>query len=96
MCASRHLLSRSIAPVLISLLTHAAPHSSRSRSNTRFAVCLCFRGMERSASSQLSMIGTKGSSFGRLTSAVRRQPGGTENVIIFATVSREMLKAFAA
>ena len=54
------------------------------------------RGMVRSASSQPSMIGMNGSSFGRRTSAIRRSLEGTKNVIIFATVSREMLNAFTA
>jgi len=35
-------------------------------------------------------------SFGRFTGAVRRFPGGTENAIILATLSREMLKCRAA
>ena len=38
------------------------------------------------------MIPVKASSFGRLTGAVRRYPGGTENAIILLTLSREMLK----
>src|SRR6056297_772104 len=42
------------------------------------------------------MIPVKASSFGRFTGAVRRYPGGTENAIILATLSREMLKYRAA
>src|SRR6056297_3459423 len=72
------------------------PCSSRSRSNTRFAVCRCLRWTSRSPSSQLSMIPVKPSSFGRLIGADRRYPGGTENAIILATLSREMLKCRAA
>lgn len=39
------------------------PNASRSRSNTRFAVCRCLRGRVRSASSQTSMVGMNVSSF---------------------------------
>ena len=42
------------------------------------------------------MIPVNASSFGRFTGAVRRYPGGTENAIILATLSREMLKCRAA
>src|SRR6056297_1033415 len=42
------------------------------------------------------MIPVKPSSFGRLIGADRRYPGGTENAIILATLSREMLKCRAA
>lgn len=42
------------------------------------------------------MIPVNPSSFGRFTGTVRRYPGGTENAIILATLSREMLKCRAA
>jgi len=42
------------------------------------------------------MIPVKASSFGRLTAALRRKPGGIENANILPTLSREMLKCRAA
>jgi hypothetical protein len=38
------------------------------------------------------MISVNPSSFGRLTGAVRRYPGGTEKLSIFFTLSREIPK----
>jgi hypothetical protein len=42
------------------------------------------------------MISVKPSSFGRLTGALRRYPGGTEKLKIFVTLSREIPKCRAA
>ena len=74
----------------------AYPCSSRNRSNTRLDVCFCFFGTLLSASRIASMIGVKGSSFGRLTGFVRRYPGGTENRSVLSTVRRSIPKTRAA
>ena len=53
------------------------PCSSRNRSKIRLAVCRCFFSWLWSSSRIWSMIGRKGSSFGRTGGFDRRYPGGT-------------------
>ncbi len=52
--------------------------------------------LDESSRSHWSMISVNPSSFGRLTGADRRYPGGTEKLSIFLMLSRETPKCRAA
>ena len=58
----------------------------------RLAVRRCLRFRLRSSFNHWSMISVKPPGFGRLIAAVRRYPGGTEKLMIFFTLSRDIPK----